>query len=64
VPIFGSSHDFYVAVGCNENTKSYTNLGNAYRNDTGLNGTKVFTGESNFQVKEIEVFPITLETNA
>jgi hypothetical protein len=59
-PIFGNGHDIIVYDNCNENTNSYTNLGNAYRNDTGLNGQEVFTGEYNFQVKEIEVFTITL----
>jgi hypothetical protein len=59
-PIFGNGWDILVANSCNENTSSYTNLGNAYRNDTGLSGQEVFTGEYNFQVKEIEVFTITL----
>jgi hypothetical protein len=59
-PTFGGGHDIHVADRCNEDTKSYTYLGNSYRNDTGLNGNQVFTGEYNFQVKEIEVFSITL----
>jgi hypothetical protein len=59
-PTFGSGYAIYVADGCNENTSSYTNLGSGYRNDTGLNDTEVFTGEYNFQVKEIEVFTIAL----
>jgi hypothetical protein len=58
-PTFGS-HSLYVADGCNEKANSSTNLGSGYRNDTGLNGTEVFTGEYNFQVKEMEVFSITL----
>jgi hypothetical protein len=45
---------------CNENTNSSTNLGTGDRNDTGLNGKEVFTGEYKFQVKEIEMFTITL----
>jgi hypothetical protein len=59
-PKFGYGYDIYVANGCNENSSSYTHLGNGYRNDTELNGKEVFTGERQFQVKEIEVFTITL----
>jgi hypothetical protein len=43
-----------VANGCNENTSSDTNLGNAYVKDTEINGQQVFTGEYSFQVKQIE----------
>jgi hypothetical protein len=57
-PIFGSNHDIQVADGCNGNTSSYTNLGGAYTNDTGINGQQVFTGEHTFTAKEIEVFLI------
>jgi hypothetical protein len=59
-PIFGTGAAIYVVDSCNENTSSYTNLGSGYRNDTGLDGKEVFTGEYNFQVKEIEVYTITL----
>jgi hypothetical protein len=55
-PCFG---DISVSDNCNANTDSYTFLGIAYTNDTGLNGKTVFTGSYNFQVKEIEVFEIT-----
>jgi hypothetical protein len=58
-PTFGNGHNIYVADKCNENTRSYTNLGYAYVNDTGIIGTAVFTGEESFTVKEIEVFSIT-----
>jgi hypothetical protein len=58
-PIFGG-HDLLVSDRCNDNTSSYTKLGVTYRNDTGLKNTEVFTGEQHFQVKEIEVFSITL----
>jgi hypothetical protein len=58
-PTFGS-YALYVADGCDQNTSSYTYVGNSYRNDTGLAGHQVFTGEQYFQVKEIEVFSITL----
>jgi hypothetical protein len=57
-PRFGNGADISVANGCNENTSSYTNLGNAYVNDTEIDGTQVFTGENYFKVKEIEVFKI------
>jgi hypothetical protein len=59
-PTFGNGHDIYVADDCNKNTNSGTYLGSSYRNDTGLNGNQVFTGEQQFQVKEIEIFSITL----
>jgi hypothetical protein len=56
---FGNGHDLYVADCCNQNAVSYTNLGSAYVNDTGLKGEHVFTGERHFTVKEIEVFSIS-----
>jgi hypothetical protein len=59
-PSFGATNDIYVADSSNANTNSYSNLGVRYVNDTGINGTQVFTGERNFTVKEIEVF--TIET--
>jgi hypothetical protein len=59
-PTFGSGHDIYVSNGCNANTSSYTSFGNAYVNDTGIQGNQVLAGEYNFTVKEIEVFAINL----
>jgi hypothetical protein len=59
-PHFGSNYDLAVKDCCNENTNSYTNLGAAYVNDTGIDGKHVFTGNYNFTVKEIEVFSISL----
>jgi hypothetical protein len=59
-PTFGYGGDICVTDGCNENIKSFANFGTSYENNTGLNGKEVFTGEYNFQVKEIEVFTITL----
>jgi hypothetical protein len=60
-PIFGSHWDLVVADKCNSSTLNYTDLGGAYQNDTELDGKTVFTGESNFSVKEIEVFSIRVE---
>jgi hypothetical protein len=57
-PTFGSGYDIYVANGCHGNMGSYTNLGNAFTNDTGIHNQQVFTGEYNVTVKEIEVFLI------
>jgi hypothetical protein len=48
-----------VSDDCNANTSSFTYLGLAYYNDTGLDGKMVFTGSNLFKVKEIEVFEIT-----
>lgn len=58
-PTFGNAHDLYVADCCNQNTNSYTNLGTAYTNDTGINGKEVFTGDYNFKVQEIEIFSMS-----
>jgi hypothetical protein len=57
--IFGVGHAICVGNNCNQDTSSYTNLGSGYANDTGIDGTQVFTGERNFQVKEIEVFAVS-----
>jgi hypothetical protein len=57
-PAFGFG-DMYVLDNCNANTHSFTLLGGAYTNDTGLDGEKVLTGSRDFQVREIEVFQIT-----
>jgi hypothetical protein len=54
-PVFD---DVAVSDNCNANTGSYTCLGLAYTNDTGLYGDVVFAGSSEFQVREIEVFEI------
>jgi hypothetical protein len=58
-PTFGTGHNIHVADSCHQNKSSYTNLGKNYVNDTGLDGTQVFTGEQYFTVREIEVFSIT-----
>jgi hypothetical protein len=58
-PTFGS-YALHVTDEAHENTRSFTNLGKSYQNDTGLNGNQVLTGEQYFQVKEIEVFSIRL----
>jgi hypothetical protein len=58
-PTFGGNHDIHVSADADRNTSSYTNLGNGYVNTTGINAQQVFTGEYNFQAKEIEVFSIT-----
>jgi hypothetical protein len=52
--------DIAVWPNCNENTNSTTSVfGWNYTNDTGLDGKTFFTGSTNFQVMEIEVFQIT-----
>jgi hypothetical protein len=55
-PVFGGG--IAVSGNCNANTASWTHLGSAYTNDTGLVGGIVFTGSQDFQVREIEVFEI------
>jgi hypothetical protein len=44
---------------CNASTNSCTSLAHSLANDTGLDGTTIFTGSFSFQVNEIEVFEIT-----
>jgi hypothetical protein len=57
---FGSGHNLCVYNQCNINSSSYTTgFGQTYMNDTGLPGDTVFTGGSNFRVREIEVFELT-----
>jgi hypothetical protein len=58
-PIFGSNNDIHVENNCNQNTESYTCLGGAYTNDTGIDSEQVFTGQQDFQVREIEVFTVS-----
>jgi hypothetical protein len=58
-PIFGNGNDIYVLNNCDQSASSCTNLGVGYKNDTGIASQEVFTGESTFQVKEIEVFSIS-----
>jgi hypothetical protein len=57
-PTFWNGHCIYVADQCNTNTNSYTNLTGVYINDTGVPDKEAFTGEYNFQVKDIETFAI------
>jgi hypothetical protein len=55
-PTFGAGHDFCVNW---TGSPSYTNFGRSYHNDTGANRQTFLVGESNFAVKEIEVFGLT-----
>jgi hypothetical protein len=57
-PAFGNGRDIRVLNDCNLNTDSYTNFGDSYQNDTGLDGQIVLTGAHKFKVREIEVFEI------
>jgi hypothetical protein len=50
--------DMGIFGNCNANTDSFSSLGAAYANDTGLDGKTVLTGPCNFTVNEIEVFEI------
>jgi hypothetical protein len=56
-------YDSRVSDNCNANADSETWLGYSYTNDTGLNRKTFFTGSPCCQVKEIEVFEITHETD-
>jgi hypothetical protein len=59
-PIYGGGRDIFVVNNCDQSKNNYTNLGVGYRNDTGISGDQLFTGERNFQVKEIEVFTVSV----
>jgi hypothetical protein len=56
-PAFG--HDIIVHDNCNATTQNYSSLGSVYSNNTVPDEKVVLTGETNFQVREIEVFEIT-----
>jgi uncharacterized coiled-coil protein SlyX len=51
--------DIWISEDCNKSNDSYSYLGHAYANETGLDGKTVLTGSKFFRVKEIEVFGIT-----
>jgi hypothetical protein len=59
-PVFGSGNEIYVIDRRNKKTNNSTNLEGSYRNGTGLNVQEVFASGYYFQVKEIEIFSITL----
>jgi hypothetical protein len=57
-PAFGSHSDLYVSTQCQTSNRSYSDLGTAYANDTGIAGTEILTGSRHFTVQEIEVFEL------
>jgi hypothetical protein len=61
-PKFGDaapwSADLYVCSQCQTSSNSYSHLGKAYVNDTGISGNHVLTGSKDFLVEEIEVFEV------
>jgi hypothetical protein len=57
-PTFGNGHDIHLYNDFTINSNNYTNVGIAYVNDTGIAGTRLFTGEECFTVKEMEIFAI------
>jgi hypothetical protein len=57
-PTFGANHDLHVCDGCQSSTVSYLNIGNTYKNETGIAGDAVLTGRTYFTVREIEVFEV------
>jgi hypothetical protein len=59
-PGFWSSHNIYGSDHCNTSISQYTTLGGSHVNDTGIDGTQVFTGECLVTVKDIEVFQFNL----
>jgi hypothetical protein len=54
--------DIGVSDHCNTHRDNFSSLGEAYANDTDLDGDVVLTGSNHFRVKEIEVFEITDST--
>jgi hypothetical protein len=57
---FDISCDIGVCDNCNTDINNCTSLGCSYTNDNGLYGKTFFTGSDMFQVREIEVFEITV----
>ena len=56
-PIFGSGHDFLIYSDANNNSDSYSNLGDTYEIPPGQTDT-FLVGSMHFKVSEIEVFQI------
>jgi hypothetical protein len=57
-PIFGNGYDIIVYDQCQSSTRSYSNVGTTYVNDTEIAATQVLTGSQYFTVKEIEVVEV------
>jgi hypothetical protein len=58
-PTFGGGAEISVVSDCDKKGASSTKgFGNAYTNDTGIDGKAFFTGEPSFVVKEIEIFEV------
>jgi hypothetical protein len=59
---FGNGGAIGISAGCTTNNQSHnTGFGHSngsYENDTGLNGPTFFTGESNYTVKDLEIFEL------
>ena len=56
-PTFGGSHDFHIASDANNNSSSYSYLGDTYELPPGQINT-FLVGSNYFKVSEIEVFQI------
>jgi len=57
-PTFGGGNDIYVANQCNQNNSSGTGFPHSFADSIGQ-GNNTFTGSTNFQVSEIEVFEVS-----
>jgi hypothetical protein len=57
-PLFAGRADIHMSDNCDTNTHSYTSVGMADTDDTGLDDEIVLMGSKNFQVREIQVFEI------
>jgi hypothetical protein len=57
-PTFGSGHDLHVANNSNQNNNSYSGFGSGYTDTTGK-GSLTFTGNRNFQTRDIEVYKLS-----
>ena len=59
-PAFGSGQDFIISDLSNNNTKSYSSIGDSYKFDKYTHGTneakEFLAGSFDYKVKEIEVF--------
>ena len=60
---FGGGCDLCIDDQCNSNSDSYTNMGHTY-DDLGGGPHRMTSGQKKFQVREIEVYRVVLESSA
>jgi hypothetical protein len=64
VPTCGNDHAIYTANSCTTNASSYTNNGDAPKNESGMKGQELLAGEYTVALKEKGVFSIKFEIDS